>query len=75
MIRVDAMGGEFYNNVPNFNPLLSSDAQGSISRFGRFNPIYRPAQGGAGATANFKFADKVTSFRWVLAQNANDPKQ
>lgn len=73
MIRVDATGGEFYNNVNNFNPLLASDAQGSISRFGRFNPIYRPAQGGAGATANFKLGDKVTLSAGFLANGANDP--
>jgi hypothetical protein len=72
-IRVDATGGEFYNNVNNFNPLLASDGQGAISRFGRFNPIYRLATGGAGATANFKLGDKVTLSAGFLANGANDP--
>ncbi len=72
-IRIDAVGGELYNNVNNFNPLLASDGQGSISRFGRFNPIYRLGQGGSGATANFTFNDKLTFSAGFLARNAEDP--
>jgi hypothetical protein len=72
-IQVDATGAEFYNNVFNFNPLLASDSQGAISRFGRFNPIYRPGTGGAGVTANFKLSDTVTLSAGYLANGANDP--
>ena len=59
-LTVDAINGEFYNNVPTFNPFLASDSQGSISRFGRFNPIYRQGAGGAGVTANYKFSNQFS---------------
>jgi hypothetical protein len=72
-ITVDAFGGEFYNNVNTFNPGLSSDSQGSISRFGRFNPIYRYGAGGSGATANFEFSDKLSLDVGFLADEASDP--
>jgi Carbohydrate-selective porin, OprB family/S-layer homology domain len=56
-ITLDAIGGEFYNNVPNGNPLLSSDSSGSISRFGRFNPLYRGGVTGAGITATLPLSE------------------
>jgi Carbohydrate-selective porin, OprB family/S-layer homology domain len=49
-VKVDASNGEFNDNLNNYNPLFASDAQGSISRYGRFSPIYRQGTGGAGAT-------------------------
>jgi Carbohydrate-selective porin, OprB family/S-layer homology domain len=66
-IQVDASGGEFFANVPTFNPLLSSDGQGTISRFGRFNPIYRQGSGGAGVTVNYTLSDKLTASAGYLA--------
>jgi hypothetical protein len=49
-IKVDANNGEFWENINNFNPDFASSSRGSISRYGRFSPIYRQGQGGAGAT-------------------------
>ncbi len=49
-IKVDANNGEFWENINNFNPDFASSGRGSISRYGRFSPIYRQGQGGAGAT-------------------------
>ncbi|GAA6623727.1 iron uptake porin [Scytonema sp. NUACC26] len=49
-IKVDANNGEFFENINTFNPDLASSGRGSISRYGRFSPIYRQGQGGAGAT-------------------------
>ncbi|MER3433135.1 MAG: hypothetical protein C4288_06830 [Leptolyngbya sp. ERB_1_1] len=72
-ITVDAFGGEFYNNMPNFNPLFASDGQGSISRFGRFSPIYRNAQGGSGVTLNYPLGNAFTLSLGYLASNANTP--
>ncbi|MGI0494806.1 iron uptake porin [Alkalinema pantanalense CENA528] len=72
-LTVDALGGEFYNNVNNYNPGVSSDSQGSISRFGRFNPIYRYGAGGSGATANIAFSDKLSLDVGFLADEASDP--
>jgi Carbohydrate-selective porin, OprB family/S-layer homology domain len=72
-IQFDAVNNEFYNNVPNFNSLFASDGQGTISRFGRFNPIYRQGQGGSGATINFKPSDQFTVSAGYAARGANDP--
>uniref|UniRef100_UPI00286B4D80 iron uptake porin n=1 Tax=Chamaesiphon sp. OTE_20_metabat_361 TaxID=2964689 RepID=UPI00286B4D80 len=40
-----------------FNPILASSGSGSISRFGRFNPVYRLSGDGASLTIDHKFAD------------------
>jgi Carbohydrate-selective porin, OprB family/S-layer homology domain len=52
-IKVDANNGEFWENMNNFNPDFASSSRGSISRYGRFSPIYRQGAGGAGATISF----------------------
>ena len=72
-VTLDATGGEFYNNVNNFNGQLASDSTGSISRFGRFNPIYRYAQGGSGATVNYNITPQIGVSAGYLAKNANNP--
>ena len=56
------------------NP-LESDSQGTISRFGRFNPLIRIASSGrtsglAVAGLNFKFSDKVSLELAYTASNA-----
>jgi 23S rRNA pseudoU1915 N3-methylase RlmH len=56
------------------NP-LESDGQGTISRFGRFNPLIRIASNGrtsglAVAGLNFKFSDKVSLELAYSASNA-----
>ncbi len=72
-VKVDAIGGEFYGNVDNFNPALSSDGRGSISRYGRFSPIYRQGQGGAGATITFTPSDRLTASVGYLAGTSDNP--
>lgn len=72
-VRIDASNGEFYGNINNFNPELSSDARGSISRYGRFSPIYRLGAGGAGATATYRFSDKFTGALGYLSRSAANP--
>ncbi len=52
-VKVDAAGGNIYDNINNFNPDLASDGKGALSRYGRFSPIYRTGFGGAGATITF----------------------
>ncbi len=51
-------GLEFNDIVPTISPTESS-ANGSISRFGRFNPIYR-ASTGTGLVLNHKFGPEYT---------------
>ncbi|WP_375512633.1 iron uptake porin [uncultured Nostoc sp.] len=51
--KVDASGGELYENVNTFNPDFASSGKGALSRYGRFSPIYRQGQNGAGLTVTF----------------------
>lgn len=71
-IKVDFDNGEFNDNVFTFNPLLESSGRGAISRFGRFNPIYR-AGDGAGLTVNVNPKGVISASASYLARNANDP--
>jgi Carbohydrate-selective porin, OprB family/S-layer homology domain len=56
-LQVDALRMEFNDNVYNFNPLFESGDRGAVSRFGRFNPIYRVG-GDAGVTFNYPIIQK-----------------
>ncbi|MBW4549514.1 MAG: iron uptake porin [Aphanocapsa sp. GSE-SYN-MK-11-07L] len=56
-LQVDALRMEFNDNVYNFNPLFESGDRGAVSRFGRFNPIYRVG-GDAGVTFNYPLLQK-----------------
>ncbi len=56
-LQVDALRLEFNDNVYNFNPLFESGDRGAVSRFGRFNPIYRVG-GDAGVTFNYPLIQK-----------------
>ena len=72
-VTADATGVEFYNNMENFNGQLASDGTGAISRFGRFNPIYRYAQGGTALTINYPLTSSIGLSAGYAAKNANDP--
>ena len=78
-VIVDAIGGEFYDNFNTINPLLSSTPIGSLSRFGRFSPIYRASNTssasntGSGVSAVFKLSDKITLSGGYLARRGSDP--
>lgn len=72
-IKVDAFGGEFYENMNTFNPDLASSGRGAISRFGRFNPIYRQGVGGSGATISLNPKGPISLSAGYLANRANNP--
>ena len=72
---IDAIGGEFNENVYAFNPLFESSSGGSISRFGRFNPIYRQGEGGSGVTLNFNPQGTIGLAVGYLANFAYDPDE
>ncbi|MBD2458699.1 iron uptake porin [Nostoc sp. FACHB-87] len=80
-VIVDAIGGEFYDNFNNFNPLLASIPLGSISRASRFSPIYRASNSGSGVnfgtgvSVNYKLSDQITFSGGYLARRANDPTE
>ncbi len=77
-ITIDAIGGEFFENVFTFNPILTPGPTGTISRFGRFSPIYRSSNTGsgtntgAGITAVYKLSDALTVSAGYLSRRPND---
>jgi Carbohydrate-selective porin, OprB family len=58
-VIAETTGAEFNENINTFNPLLAAASTGAISRFGRFNPIYRLAGDGAALTVNNKISDNI----------------
>lgn len=68
----NAYGSE---NIANpLNPYLQSDGSGSISRFGRFSPLYRIAEG-PGIGLEHKFGDFLTLALAYRAKNASNPAE
>jgi hypothetical protein len=49
-LTAEITGCGFSENFPNFNPSLASSGSGAVSRFGRYAPIYRLGNEGAGIT-------------------------
>ncbi|MEH2391672.1 MAG: iron uptake porin [Nostoc sp.] len=72
-IKVDASNAELYENVNTFNPDFASSARGALSRYGRFSPIYRQGQGGAGLTVTFNPNGPISLTGAYIARTANDP--
>jgi len=76
-VRIDATGAELNENVNVFNPDFRSSGSGALSRYGRFSPIYRQANDGAGITVNVnpngKLALSAAYFATGRDNNANTP--
>lgn len=72
-VKIDAIGADLDDNFEQFNPDFKSSGSGSISRYGRFSPIYRGA--GSGVGVNFKANDAVTIGAGYYARGtiASDP--
>ncbi|WP_310484885.1 iron uptake porin [Chamaesiphon sp. VAR_48_metabat_403] len=58
-ITVDVVGARFNDHLYTFNPILTSSGSGAISRFGRFNPVYRLSTEGSALTVNHKFSNEL----------------
>ena len=73
-VRVDAMfaNTEFNDNVYTFNPAFESSGRGAISRFGRFNPIYRTGSG-AGLVPNLNPNGPIGATVGYIANTADNP--
>ena len=67
-ITVDATGGRYNANLPNYNSFFANPLTGSISRFGRHNPIYYQGILGAGVSAKYTFSDTVDFSLGYLAR-------
>ena len=55
------------------NPALASSGNGAVSRFGRFNPIYRIGAQGAGASFTFGPEAPISLSGGYLAGDPSDP--
>jgi hypothetical protein len=53
------IGAEYNDQLINFNSLLAGAAEGSVSRFGRFSPIYRQGDAGGGLTLVHNFSKEL----------------
>lgn len=69
-INAQASSDDFADTV---NPLFDNGGRGSISRFGRRNPIYRQI-GSTGVGINYQFSKAVTLGLGYLADDANNPR-
>ena len=75
-ITVDATRGRFNADVSdNFNEFFANAVKGSISNFGRFNPIYIQGAGGGGLTAVYEISDSLSLSTGYLARNPNTPTE
>lgn len=77
-IQVDANNLEFYDGLISSLSPFESSGQGSVSRFGRFNPIYRSNSpdvvGNAGVTFDFAFSPQLSLQGGFSAdRQSNDP--
>ena len=69
-VKFEANGGEFNDMFANYNPLFSDAGTGSISRFGRYAPIYRQSDAGAGVGFDYNFSKNVgISLGYLVPQN------
>jgi hypothetical protein len=72
-VNVDAVGGGFNANVPTFNEFFTPEITGALSRFGRFNPIYRQGLGGSGLTLTYSPNSAISLSLGYLAPDASEP--
>jgi hypothetical protein len=77
-IQIDAINDEVYDALISALSPFESSGQGSVSRFGRFNPLYRvnnpDVAGSSGITFEYKFSNALLLQGGYLAdRNSNDP--
>ncbi len=70
---VETVGSEFNENLYTFNPQLTSSGSGAISRFGRYNPVYRQSNDGAAATADFRLSPEFSFGIGYAIPNGTNP--
>lgn len=75
LVNVGAYGMEYIDELPSLQAGFSPSGSGALSRFGRYNPIYRSVDQGAGVIVNHKLNNAITLSAGYLVpdNNANDP--
>jgi hypothetical protein len=74
-IIVDATGGRYNANLPNYSRFFFHPLTGSVSRFGRHSPIYYQGILGTGISATYKFNQTVDLSAGYLARRGNEPEE
>jgi Carbohydrate-selective porin, OprB family len=77
-IITEVIGAEFNDEYYNFNPALESSGNGALSRFGRFNPVYRLSNDGAHVGVDHKFSKELglaLAYGAPIANSASNPAQ
>lgn len=74
-VILEAGGIEEPEHIPSLNPFLLPNFTGSISRFGRYSPIYRQGEGGKGIVTNIRVANPLTLTLGYVAKNATSPNE
>ncbi|MBD2447796.1 iron uptake porin [Nostoc sp. FACHB-152] len=74
MVSVATEGLEYIDEVPGLSRNFDSSGSGALSRFGRYNPIYRAAEG-PGVIINHKFNNFLTLTAGYVVPSGvgNDP--
>ena len=73
-LYISAIGGSLNDFANTFNPFLSGSGEGSVSRFGQRNPLYRIG-GGSGFGLEYELTDEIIFTIGYLADNASDPEE
>jgi hypothetical protein len=73
--NIDIIGGNFFANIPTLNEFFTPEITGALSRFGRFNPIYRQGLGGSGVTVSYEISNSLSIYGGYLARNASNSGQ
>ncbi len=58
-VFIESVGSEFNDNYYTFNPEHQAAGTGAVTRFGRFNPVYRLSAEGAGIGVDHKFSPNL----------------
>ena len=72
-VKLAANDAKTYDSLNSFNPIFKSSGSGSISRYGRFSPIYRLGSGGAGAFVTLNPKGKISLSGAYLASEGSNP--
>ncbi|MEC4816496.1 MAG: iron uptake porin [Scytonema sp. PMC 1069.18] len=72
-VKINATNGEFNDDFFTFNPAFESSGSGALSRYGRFSPIYRQGDGGAGISLTFAPQSPFNVSVGYLSIDANNP--
>ncbi|MBW4562289.1 MAG: iron uptake porin [Mojavia pulchra JT2-VF2] len=70
---IGAIGSELSDFADTVNPFFISSSRGAISRFGRYNPIYRQSTG-TGIGIDYALSKDVNFSFGYIADNANNPR-